>query len=186
MLVGLYDVRNRRGVGHVGGDVNANHMDAAFLLHSCQWVMAELVRIFHDTDVEAATAVVDALVDRTLPIVWQVGELRRLLDTTMAIQDASLLLLYSSPGGSTDYRAGRDLEKRPDNLRTVLKRMHANRLIEFKSVGDTAQISPMGIKYVEEQLLSLPVITGLPHEAAAGGEPCPAARPSPTPRLRRG
>ena len=99
VLVGLYDVRNRRGVGHVGGDVNANHMDATFLLHSCQWVMAELVRMFHDTDVGTATAIADALVDRTLPIIWQVGEVRRLLDTALSDRDSVLMLLYNEPKG---------------------------------------------------------------------------------------
>src|SRR5690348_5088511 len=28
MLMALYEVRNNRGVGHVGGDVDSNHMDA--------------------------------------------------------------------------------------------------------------------------------------------------------------
>jgi hypothetical protein len=27
----LYEIRNDRGVGHVGGDVDANHMDAEFV-----------------------------------------------------------------------------------------------------------------------------------------------------------
>ncbi|RYB95115.1 hypothetical protein EUA93_12635 [Nocardioides oleivorans] len=156
VLVGLYDVRNRRGVGHVGGDVDANHMDAGFLLHSCQWVMAELVRLFHDTDVDSATAIVDALVDRTLPVVWQVGDVRRLLDTSLSIRDSVLLLLYGSADGATDYRLADDLEKRPDNLRAVMKKMHAERLIEFKNAGDIAVISPRGITHVEEVLLARP------------------------------
>ncbi len=153
VLVGLYDVRNRRGVGHVGGDVSANRMDATFLLHSCQWVMAELVRIFHDTDVATATAIVDALVERTIPVVWQVGSVRRLLDTTMSIKDSVLLLLYGDAEGATDHRLADDLEKRPENLRKVLRGMHADRLIEFKKVGDAARISPTGIKLVEDTLL---------------------------------
>lgn len=153
VLVGLYDVRNRRGVGHVGGEVDANHMDATFLLHSCQWIMAEMVRIFHDTDVASATAVVDALVDRTLPIVWQVGEVRRLLTPGLADRDAVLLLLYSEPEGATDGRLANDLEKRVDNLRRVLRKLHAERFIEFRAAGDSAVISPKGAKYVEERLL---------------------------------
>lgn len=153
VLVGLYDVRNRRGVGHVGGEVNANHMDATFLLHSCQWVMAELVRMFHDTDVASATATVDALVDRTVPTIWDVGDARRLLDTSLSNKDSVLLLLYSVADGATDHQLARDLEKRPENLRKVLNKMHTERLIEFKKAGDTARISPTGTKYVEDVLL---------------------------------
>lgn len=153
ILVALYQVRNHRGVAHVGGVVNANHMDATFVLHGCQWVMAEMVRMFHDTDVSSATAIVDALVDRTVPVIWQVGDSRRLLDTSLSIKDSILLLLYAEADGATDYRLAEDLEKRPDNLRAVLRRMHAERLVEFKKSGDKARISPKGIKLVEEQLL---------------------------------
>lgn len=155
VLVGLYDVHNRRGVGHVGGEVNANHMDATFLLHSCQWVMAELVRIFHDTDIDTATAIVAALIDRTLPVVWQIGEVRRLLETALSDRDSVLLLLYAEPAGATDRSLANDLEKRVDNLRTrVLRKLHDERFIEFKkNAGDIARISPKGEKYVEENLL---------------------------------
>lgn len=155
VLIGLYDVRNRRGVGHVGGDVNANHMDATFLLHSCKWVMAELVRLFHDTDVSTATLIVDALVDRTVPVIWEVGEFRRLLKTGLSDRDAVLLLLYGESAGVTDKQLARDLEKRVDNLRRVLRKLHEERFIEFKAAGDTALISPTGVRCVEEAVLPI-------------------------------
>jgi hypothetical protein len=61
VLLALYEVRNNRGVGHVGGEVNPNHMDASMVLHSSKWLVAELVRIFHNVDTAIATAVVEAL-----------------------------------------------------------------------------------------------------------------------------
>jgi hypothetical protein len=67
VLFALYEIRNRRGVGHVGGDVNANHMDAEFVLAAAKWVVAELVRLFHTVDVRTATDVVDALVEKPFP-----------------------------------------------------------------------------------------------------------------------
>jgi hypothetical protein len=48
MLPPLYDIRNNRGVGHVGGDVNPNQMDATAVYSMTSWIMAELVRIFHN------------------------------------------------------------------------------------------------------------------------------------------
>ena len=48
MLIALYEVRNNRGVGHVGGDVNPNLMDARVVVEMSKWVMADLVRVFHD------------------------------------------------------------------------------------------------------------------------------------------
>jgi hypothetical protein len=59
VLVGLYEVRNNRGVGHVGGDVDPNPMDARLVLESSKWLMAELVRLFHGTSVDEAQAIVE-------------------------------------------------------------------------------------------------------------------------------
>ena len=79
VLAVLYDIRNNRNVGHIGGDVDSNHMDAELVLHSAQWVMAEFVRIFHGLSIDEATATVDALVERTTPTIWNVGDKKRIL-----------------------------------------------------------------------------------------------------------
>jgi hypothetical protein len=93
LLIALYTVRNQRGVGHVGGDVNANHMDSVFVLYSAKWIMAELIRIFHQVDTTTATNIVDALVERTLPLIWEVGDNRRVLNPKMSMKDKTLALL---------------------------------------------------------------------------------------------
>src|SRR5579872_2946690 len=62
LLPALYDVRNNRNVGHVGGDVDPSHMDASFVLSSCSWTMAELVRVYHNLSTKDAQQVVESLV----------------------------------------------------------------------------------------------------------------------------
>lgn len=154
VLVGLYEIRNNRGVGHVGGDVDANHMDATYVLHAVQWVMADLVRIYHDVDVDTATATVNALVDRTLPLLWQVGDVTRVLDPSMSLSDQTLLLLYAAPSGLSDRQLAEDLEQeRLANYRRVLARLHASRLVEFSRNTGNVRLSPKGEKDVEERLL---------------------------------
>ena len=39
VLPALYEIRNNRSVGHVGGDVDPSHMDSAAVLAMCNWVM---------------------------------------------------------------------------------------------------------------------------------------------------
>ncbi|MCW6007780.1 hypothetical protein K1W54_25000 [Micromonospora sp. CPCC 205371] len=154
VLVALYDVRNNRGVGHVGGDVSANHMDAEYVLHSAQWVMAEFVRIFHGTDVETATAIVDALVERTVPLIWQVDEARRILDPGMSLEAGTLLLLHSSTTPLTDRALAKDLEQdRLGNYKRVLRRLHAARMVEYNEATGVVTLSPVGIRRVEETIL---------------------------------
>src|SRR5437868_1963365 len=77
MLPALYEIRNNRGVGHVGGDVDPNHMDATVVLGMVNWIMAELVRVLHQLPIEDAQKVVDQLVERRIPIVWQIGDVKR-------------------------------------------------------------------------------------------------------------
>jgi hypothetical protein len=154
VLVGLYEIRNNRGVGHVGGDVDANHMDATYVLHAVQWVMAELVRLFHSTDISTATGVVDALTDRTLPIIWKVGGKRRVLDTALPLADRVLLLLYGEFRGCSARDLARDLKQpRFDNFKRVLRRLDEQIMVEYDDAIGTVDISPKGEKDVEERLL---------------------------------
>ena len=83
----LYEIRNNRGVGHVGGDVDANHMDAEAVQAIASWVMAELVRIFHNVTTEMAQQTVDALVERKAPAIWEVEGVKRILDPGMSARN---------------------------------------------------------------------------------------------------
>ncbi|MBK8009408.1 MAG: hypothetical protein IPK23_14050 [Rhizobiales bacterium] len=78
-LTALYEIRNNRGVGHVGGDVNPNFLDATAVYTSASWVLAELVRIFHGVSIQEAQDAVDALIERKLPLIWDLGTSRECL-----------------------------------------------------------------------------------------------------------
>lgn len=155
VLTGLYDVRNNRGVGHVGGDVDPNKMDATMVIHSASWVMAELVRVFHDVSLEDAQAIVDALVERASPLIWQVDGRRRVLDPSMRLSDKVYLLLYDSAGPCDVAELMRSLEYADMGyFRRLLLKAHKNVLVNFNEVANTAEISPVGVQYVETSVLS--------------------------------
>lgn len=155
VLVALYEVRNNRGVGHVGGDVDSNHMDAEYVLHSAQWVMAEFVRFFHSLPVEEASRTVDALVERTAPSIWDVDGKRRVLDTTLSLADKTLLLLYSSSDPIDAKTLASWLEQdRLANYKRVLNILHTAKKVEYDKDTELVTISPIGISCVEDQILA--------------------------------
>ena len=80
VLLPLYEIRNNRGVGHVGGDVDPNFLDATAVYGMTSWVLAELIRVFHNVTTKEAQQTVDALVERKHPLVWQVEGIKRVLD----------------------------------------------------------------------------------------------------------
>jgi hypothetical protein len=73
-------------------------MDAVFVLTSCNWIMAELVRVFHNVPVAEAQGIVDELVERRVPLLWVGEDVRRVLDTKLSLRQQILLLLCTSPG----------------------------------------------------------------------------------------
>jgi hypothetical protein len=154
MLIALYEIRNNRGVGHVGGDVDPNHMDSKVVVEMAKWVMADLVRVFHKLDTAAATQVVEGLIERTVPVVWEVEGRRRVLRPELAKKDQTLLVLYSVSRAVKDSELVTWVEY--SNLtgyrRDVLRPAHDDRLIEYDEGSKEVRISPLGIAWVEDRL----------------------------------
>lgn len=157
-LVFLYDIRNQRGVGHIGGDVDPNAMDASVVVAVASWVMAELVRIFHGVSTQEAQDTAAALVERKTPLIWEVdpGGTKRVLSARVVGKDQVLLFLHHSVGWVSAADLFRWVEqKNPTQFRDrVLGGLHKARLIEFDSGGDRAKISPAGAADVEKRLLA--------------------------------
>ncbi len=155
MLVALYEIRSNRSVAHVGGDVNPNHMDAVCVVEMSKWLMCELVRIFHDVSTEDATTAVDSLVERTLPLVWKVGENFRVLSPNMSMRDKTLTLLYQRNGSVDEKDLLRWVEHTNGTVfrRDVILVAHKGKLLEYDSGSRTLQISPLGRRYVEDFIL---------------------------------
>jgi hypothetical protein len=155
MLPVLYEIRNNRGIGHVGGEVSANHMDAEAVQAMASWVMAELLRIFHGVPIEEAQQTIDALVERKTPVIWEVEGVKRVLDPDMSAKNQVLMFLHHSTGWvpATDLFNWIEYSNASNFRRLVLTPLHKARLIEFDTKLARARISPAGAKEVEEKLL---------------------------------
>lgn len=151
----LYEVRNNRGVGHVGGDVDPNFLDATAVFGMASWVLAELVRIFHGVSTELAQTTVDALIERKHPLIWEVGDVRRVLDPKMEKKDQALLLLHQRPGWVSDAELFSWVEYSTINnfRKAVLRQFHTKRLVEYDETAKRVRISPLGIQVVERNIL---------------------------------
>lgn len=155
MIQALYEIRNNRNVGHVGGDVDPNHMDAVSVLQMSKWIVAELVRVLHQMTVDAASELVDALVEREVPLVWKVGDKRRVLDPKMSMKDKTLLLLHGATGPVAEADIFEWVEHSNSTYyrRDILRRAHKEKLLEYDAEARTVTISPSGVAYVEENLI---------------------------------
>lgn len=155
-LVFLYTLRGKRGIGHVGGDIEANEIDASTVMRVCDWIVCELVRIYHSLSLEEAQALVDALAERNLPDIWKVAGKKRVLRPNLSYRQQTLLLLYSEPDVavlSEDLLAWTEHSRFRDYKRDVLLKLHKERLIEYDQETESIYISPLGIQEVEDTIL---------------------------------
>lgn len=155
-LVFLYTMRNKRGIGHVGGDVDANSIDIALMARAADWVVAELIRIHHGLSLEEAQDLIEAIAIRRLPDIWEVGGKKRVLRDGLTAKEETLLLLYSSKDSVVlleDLMSWVEYSNPGVYRRTVLGDLHSHRLLEWDNDSNAVILSPKGAKYVEERIL---------------------------------
>lgn len=151
LLPALYEVRNNRGVGHVGGDVDPNFMDSSLVLSVANWVVSELVRELSGVAAEEAQEIVSRLNANKSPAVWVSSRSRRVLNHRLKLNEQLLLLIGSNeePVSIDDLVAWSESSK--SYVKRVLAAMHESRLVEFSSDG-SVELLPPGITQVDEIL----------------------------------
>jgi hypothetical protein len=152
----LYTLRNKRGIGHEGGDVDANRIDSSVAVSAADWCMSELIRLKYSASLEEAQAICDAVIARKLPQIWEVSGKKRVLNQKLNYVQQTLLLLYSTPDTAVpaeDLLAWTEHSNSAIYKRDILRRLHAARLIEYDEEIQMVSISPQGIVKVESEIL---------------------------------
>jgi uncharacterized protein YifN (PemK superfamily) len=156
LLPALYEFRNNRNVGHVGGDVNPDFMDSNAVVSISSWIMAELIRVLHNTTTEEAQLCIDNIVETKSVLIWKSGNIKRILKTDLSLKDNILILLYSNSGKSSSTELKNWTEcKNNSYFMRILRELHSKRFIEFNEVNDDITLLPPGSTYVSNLLMKL-------------------------------
>jgi hypothetical protein len=154
MITALYEVRNNRGVGHAGGDVNPNYMDATVALYMSKWLLAEIIRLLHTVSTDEATQLVDALVQRQTALVWSSGDIKRVLNPELTWKQKMLVLLVSEPGDvkEVDLLCWIEHPNLARFRRDVLRPAHKAKLIDHDEKTGLIKLLPPGVDQAEQLL----------------------------------
>lgn len=154
LLKAIYGIRSKRGVGHTG-EVDANLMDATLVMAVCDWVMAELIRLYHGCSADEAQSIIDRLVKRNIPIIYERDGIKTLL-TQVPYEEATLLFLHYE--GEKDVPLG-DLCKWVTHPNVtifrngILRKLHTEKKLYLDEKARLCRILPPGLQYVEEKIL---------------------------------
>lgn len=154
ILNALYDIRSKRGVAHVG-NIDPNHMDAVFVVSACDWIMAELVRLFHAISTIEAQKIVEDFVTKKIPLIWDTPGAKRVLNPNLSFKDKTLVILYREhPKSLSESLLFKWVEHSNASVfrRDILRPCHREKLIEYSEDSGEILISPTGMRYVEENI----------------------------------
>lgn len=156
MICAVYELRNNRDIGHIGGDVVPNEMDGQFFLQSIKWLIAEIVRVFHQTQPEHAKALVDAVTIKSNSLIWESEDKIRVLKNSLRASDKSLIILYHISNKIEVKKLKEHVEYRnTTEFSKILSELHRKKYIEYDKKNRTVEILPPGIDYVEGNLLDI-------------------------------
>jgi hypothetical protein len=97
----------------------------------------------------------ELIIERTVPLVWQVGELRRVLAPDFSMREKTMVVLYHATGWVDEKILLAWVEHSNGAIfrRDILVKAHKEKLIDYDRSTGRVIISPLGIRLVEDQLL---------------------------------
>lgn len=149
VLIGVYELRNNRSVGHVGSPVQPNRLDGELFFRSSKWVVCELSRaICEDVGVAGVEAFYDEVTQSELPIIWEHGDLVRVLRPELSAGQKALILLAHKNTwvDAAELQSAVEYSHTSNFRSKVLDRLHGKKLIEYDRRNRRAMILPGGIR----------------------------------------
>jgi hypothetical protein len=149
----ILDVRNKRDVAHVGGEVNPNYSDALFVTHCADWILTEVVRHFYSCSIDEAASIVKNINEIQIPVVVEVDGFIRVQNSNLDSREKVLVVLYyKQPAKVIDVDIANWIRyKNISRFRSdILKQLDADVLVHFEKGYCT--LLPKGAKYVEKNI----------------------------------
>jgi hypothetical protein len=150
----IYDIRNKRDIGHVGGDVDANFSDATLSLVSCNWVLTEFIRIYYTSDITTAQNLVNSLVKIRIPLIQDFNGFLKILKPDLKLPSKILAFLYyRGSEGATVKELSQWLGNRVliGHMNVTLDRLEHEKAYIHRD-NDHCFITDTGRKHVEENI----------------------------------
>lgn len=148
----VYDIRNKRNTAHLSDGIDPSMQDASLVIATLDWILAELVRLYHTVTAAEAQRIIEALVRREVPMIQEFDGRPRILKN-LTHTDHILVLLY--------WWGDRPIDRAVLNTWLPMNiRKHSSRSLRTLHDGFSitltekeAHITQLGLRSVEERRL---------------------------------
>ncbi|WP_319476735.1 hypothetical protein [Marispirochaeta aestuarii] len=154
LLFSIYCIRNKRGVGHIA-NISPNHQDAVYVLSTCKWILAEIIRLESSIEPDETMSIIDKLTNRQFGLIWDTGERKRILIESLKLQEKILIHLFDqSPLDQEELILNIESTDR-SYFKKILIKLHKSRFIEYREKENICSISPKGEVAAEKIITKL-------------------------------
>ncbi|WP_370894554.1 hypothetical protein [Janibacter sp. GXQ6167] len=152
----IYAIRNKRDTGHLTDGIDPNIQDATLVIAVMDWVMAELVRLYHSASPAEAQALIEELVTREVPMIEVFNGKPRILKDLRASEHVLVLLYWSGRlGVSMDALSEWVPTGMRTNLRRTVNQLHAKHMVHFED--NVVRLTMLGARHVIDKKLIRPL-----------------------------
>jgi len=154
----IYDVRNKRDAAHLGDGIDPNLQDATLVVVNMDWVLAELVRLYHGVSADRAQRIIENLVTKEIPAVQEIAG-QPVINANLRPREQALLMLYraGSEGATLDELADWLRVDRKTDLKARLGRLDQDKTVLLHPKTRRYYITDIGVREVESRELARPI-----------------------------
>jgi hypothetical protein len=153
----VYDIRNKRDAAHLADGIDPNLQDATLVVNTIDWILAELIRLYHNVSPNEASKIVNDIVEKEAPIVQDFDGFLKVLDPNLQAGDFCLVLLYHRG------TIGATLEEITQWIRPTMRTNIRRTLINLANIKDLIHfngtryfITRLGEQEIERRKLIIP------------------------------
>lgn len=147
----IMDFRNRRNIAHPG-TIDVNMMDASLVIHTANWIMAEIVRLVGGTDPQSANEIISKIIERKIPLIEEIEGNLKVLEPSLPIKNKILVCLYQKyPQQLKNSYLMKSLKyTNSTQFKKYLKELDKESRIEYSQKQSTLTI--LGLGWVEKYI----------------------------------
>lgn len=150
----VYGVRNSRDTGHLKGGIDTNLQDATVVVATLDWILAELVRVFHGVSAAEANEMIKGIVTKAVPVI-EVFNGKPVVHAKLTHMNHVLVVLYWTNRDSITRRELVSVLPPNVQLKRELDRASAKHYVHVD--GEEIFLTTPGKKYVEDEKLLHPL-----------------------------
>ena len=152
----MYNIRSKRNVVHVK-EIDPSSIDVAMAVSAASWTIAELLRMYHDSDESSVSQRMIALTRTSIPFIEAVDGETFVGCKVKPTIELLLLLAHAGHDGLTRKCIGLSAKMSPPAVTRGLQTLLAERFAH-QSVSEKYFITSSGESYLAEQLQLVSVV----------------------------